>query len=492
MSKRKAVAGSSKDAVSGEWRAAVARAPRAVLEELVLKALANEAVSLADLGPPPKQLARVAPTCSFDAHSATGAFDALGGVTMEQIMTRLPTVERLQSLSLVCRAWLALRREPRMWEAVDLTRFRPTRAGLLKIPRVIDLRATRELKLEAFDKQSLVANDLKAFVAEAAMPHLTALDVSGKRFTDSVVVALAKKFTAVERLAIRNNGGLKEDTIVAFARAAPRLVALDVDVRLGSLLDRLASLATATRGAGACSLLLRVAYSGAWYNAGYFSSTQLLELPQRFPELEELELTGLCVGRPAQQLRSPTFARLREIKLDSVVPFGAGYNATPSEEGLAAQGASAEALLRRVIDNAPTLEEFLFAARENYVSQREYKEGKRMPPPPNLGAALAAAHAPFLVAFTLGGFATSPLTFDAFDAPLLEVARISVAKEDSRWRTREYNDAISECETALAALRALFPNADISANGVSRYAPLPSLVQSRIRTARARIHASSA
>merc|ERR1711939_1051115 len=78
--------------------------------------------------------------------------------------------------------------------------------------------------------------------------------------------------------------------------------------------------------------------------------------------------------------------------------------------------------------------------------------------------------------------------FDAFDAPLLEVARISVAKEDSRWRTREYNDAISECETALAALRALFPNADISADGVSRYAPLPSLVQSRIRTARARIH----
>ena len=33
------------------------------------------------------------------------------------------------------------------------------------------------------------------------MPRLTALDVSGKRFTDSVVVALAKKFTAVERLA---------------------------------------------------------------------------------------------------------------------------------------------------------------------------------------------------------------------------------------------------------------------------------------------------
>ena len=59
---------------------------------------------------------------------------------------------------------------------------------------------------------------------------LTALDVSGKRFTDSVVVALAKKFTTIERLAIRNNGGLKEDTIVACARAAPRLVSLDVDV----------------------------------------------------------------------------------------------------------------------------------------------------------------------------------------------------------------------------------------------------------------------
>ena len=56
MSKRKAVAGSSKDAVSGEWRAAVARAPRAVLEELVLKALANEAVSLADLGPPCREV----------------------------------------------------------------------------------------------------------------------------------------------------------------------------------------------------------------------------------------------------------------------------------------------------------------------------------------------------------------------------------------------------------------------------------------------------
>jgi hypothetical protein len=178
------------------WRLAVQRVSRGVLEQLVLKALADGTVSLDELGPPPKMLkeSSVSRAASFTV-SGTGAFDRLGDEELSLILVGLGLRERITALSAVCKGWLGLRPRTHLWRDVDVDDLGMlTGVGLMKLPRVIPLAETSSLRFTRGDRSaSLAANDLKRFFTETPLPALKALALSHKKLTDTMLTGIAKK-----------------------------------------------------------------------------------------------------------------------------------------------------------------------------------------------------------------------------------------------------------------------------------------------------------
>ena len=358
---------------------AVRAASRGDLEDLLEKLISKDSElgayvvdELTAVRAPAKP--RVAETSTLTV-GGTGAFDALNETLLLDVLLGLEPYERLEAMS-ACKGWLALRKNPSSWPALQ---FRSNRAPfhllggrLVKTvsgrtlakffvgPRAILPPMTGLVTLDVLDSSSnnsgIKADDWKKMLKDLKCPkgQLRELAVSGKVFKVSFYKECAKLFgSGLRELRL----GLKQgDDDTANLRlllsSCPRLTKLTLAAQSMDNMRIVDEELRRARGGGK-PLLESLTMERTTYT-NWNASEAFVGIQQRFPELVELRIhlpldTSFAV--------SSQFHRLKRLAVQCR-PAIAGPRGPDdlSESAWSAIGARATALAQTISTSCPKLE----------------------------------------------------------------------------------------------------------------------------------------
>mmetsp|Transcript_19515 Transcript_19515/g.58051 ORF Transcript_19515/g.58051 Transcript_19515/m.58051 type:complete len:513 (+) Transcript_19515:140-1678(+) len=431
--KKAAVVDSEEDAARG----AVVRADRLALEDALVALVADGTVSMARLGElgiapvaeRPKG-PKVTQTSELTATGGMGLWERLDHETLINIITGAGEAERF-TLSEVCKGLCALRREPRCWESLDISKLsKMTANGLRRLAKSIPTSRVARLRLQetsknSFDSKSYV-DFLKSLQCKDTLQELRLVD---KKFGegDKVLKALMPLITNVTSLSINNLKAKVMTTFIALLKAMPRLDDIEItanDLQWDALLSRLAQLAAIQRGPGAKSILKRIVQTGWSYGHPMPATDAFRHACQNYPELRELQLKELYVNQITRAPTPPpgsTLHRLRVLKLQKMQFKSGGAWGLNFMHRQQHDAPSSEALTGYIMDvekTFPSLEVWETTRYVEYLSQKDRKEGMYYQPPPVLRG-IQGARFPCLSSFMLEGIDLEASSFEDVEMPRL-------------------------------------------------------------------------
>lgn len=388
----------------------LARCSRGTLEMLLEQAVSAGAVSIDQIAaslPEAQRGTTIAlPKISKGVmREGTGLFDLLDEELLLQILSYVDcTKTRLACIVATCTAWRELVDVEKKPTDVAMTLLKTirmsanrlsTHGGAVQVSasgasRLVaflpDPALVTTLEVQAGDKHQNIPPDvLKKMLPKFA--GLTSFSISGKKVS-AAVLAVASKQPFAKNLTTFELGysGAKIMDALPLLSQATKLSTLKFEIGWSgdetAFLRSLVNQWRERRGGGATPLLTSLECTGWCQGMSWPCFAGLSEL---FPELTELR-TNVHVrlsdgfGSASGDAFEIPFARLRVLRISSLIhPFGGTHMST----------ASLEAMLRTLFSSAPVLEDLFICHGKIHLSSKDIKLGKRMPPLPGVGGALA-------------------------------------------------------------------------------------------------------
>ena len=370
MSKRARKTSSAMDAVRA--------ASRGDLEDLLEKLVENDpkleqrvVAELTAARAPAKP--RVAETSTLTV-GGTGAFDKLNETLLLDVLLRLKPHERLESMS-ACKGWLALRKDPTFWPALQ---FRTRQVSSWELPgnpggglriRTVSPRTLNKLvgparvlppltNLVSLDVQDSTSNkhgigaaDWSQLLRNLRVPpdQLRELSIRGKVFKITFYKACAKLFgSGLRELRVGvHNGGVDWGCISTILASCPRLAKLTIPARAVAAIDSVNEDLRKARGGGAAALeSLTIEADSSSYGYGVFRPADVFSTVQRhFPEISEL--------RTRLDLDASVISSYIAVKRLAIRCRAQNYTVEESDDALVAR---AFALAQTITASCPKLE----------------------------------------------------------------------------------------------------------------------------------------
>ncbi|KAI9023151.1 hypothetical protein DFJ74DRAFT_667985 [Hyaloraphidium curvatum] len=385
----------------------VNRLSRTELERLLVRAIRDGAVPLADVRAALPEHRRALVPQNVDVvavdlrNEAVGAFAGLPNEVQLLVFSLVPFRDRLRAAALVCRAWRQLLTVPTLWERCDFSAsgYKPsggfTTSGIKKLfglepgcNRTLDPNVVRQVRYRSMD--GLSSNDIKKLFP--ATPNVVDIELDG--ISDHAVLQAAKTYAPnLRRMWLDSKVG--SETAIKVLELNPgledyKVASADMSHELIARISR----AGAELRPGGTQGYSRITGLSLISEQRNLDISEIAKLGTWFPELERLKLGSLKTHRSRERAVDASLApivpipRLRTLVIS--VLLGENYTftrpSTPPNSQETIDGYFRDLISVFHAASGKTLERLYITIDSIYMSKNDLKVTSAPLPPVLAGA----------------------------------------------------------------------------------------------------------